>query len=105
SEEFRTAVVVGAGTAGSRVAAALARAGVAVTVAGHVDGGDRRSAGPDRTRPTALPPADLVVEAVPEDVATKRTVHAVLGRVYGLETVVASTASAVPLAELATAAG
>ena len=45
--------------------------------------------------------ADLVVEAVPEDLALKRSVFEVLGNAVSGDTILASNTSSIPIAELA----
>ena len=45
--------------------------------------------------------ADLVVEAVPEDLELKRSVFEVLGGAVGGDTIIASNTSSIPIAELA----
>lgn len=97
ARNFTAAVVIGMGVAGKRLADALAKGGLAVTVIGRAQGGDTGTLEP------SLPPADLVVEAVTEDVATKQGVLKMVADRYGPETVVATTTSAIPLAELCVA--
>lgn len=113
--------IVGAGTMGSGIAAAFAAAGMGVTIYdAAAEARDRgaisvRSAlvdlgKPDAVitfaaEPSALANADLLVEAVFEDVATKAAVMRQLGAIAQPHTVLATNTSYLDLDALARASG
>lgn len=125
----RHAVVIGAGTMGAGIALLAARHGVRTTLAGRRDAGlvlarerverglaflaesgsiDRAAAGAARERVStttdvagALASADLVLEAVTEDVDVKRAVYAEIGREAPRDALVASTTSGLDVFALA----
>jgi len=120
--------IVGGGFMGTGIAESTARAGMSVTVvdtsddlaararerieaslARAVKGGKLEAGGVDEvleriTFSTSLEraaAADLVVEAVPEDLELKRSVFEVVGAAASGDTILASNTSSIPIAELA----
>nr|BAQ21962.1 putative dehydrogenase [Streptomyces versipellis] len=126
-QPFRAARVIGLGTTGSALVAALARGGLRVTgvetdrealdrgrarVRALLDAADGTPApaaapGPvDYTTDDASPsPADLVIEAVPESLELKSQVLRQAHLTHPEHTVLATTSSALPVAELAARSG
>ena len=119
--------VVGGGFMGSGIAEAVARAGIPVvvyepeepplersrgrveqSVARAVRGGKLEAGEVDlvmdrievSTDIESAAGADLVVEAVPEDLALKRSVFEVLGNAVSGDTILASNTSSIPIAQL-----
>jgi 3-hydroxybutyryl-CoA dehydrogenase len=126
--EIRKVGVVGCGTMGAGICEVVARAGIPVVFvevdAGHVEAGFRRiraslaraveggkldaddpEAILDRiageTRIEALADADLVVEAVPEDLPTKQAVFGELDRSCKHDAILATNTSSLPVMDLA----
>jgi len=95
-----TLAVIGAGVMGRGIAKLFADAGFPVTLVKlpEVPGFDH----PGVTVSDALPPAapTLTIEAVFEEVDTKRALYAQLEAAYGGATVIASNTSGLPLGEL-----
>ncbi|HXF56420.1 MAG TPA: 3-hydroxybutyryl-CoA dehydrogenase [Actinomycetota bacterium] len=127
-EDVRTVGVVGCGLMGSGIAEVCARAGLTVKVVepteelcqqgleriaasmaraverGKLEPGARDEAMARISTATDLrdlADADLVIEAVVEDLATKREVFRTLDEVVGPEVVLASNTSSLPIVELA----
>jgi 3-hydroxybutyryl-CoA dehydrogenase len=127
---INTVAVLGAGFMGSGIAESVARAGldvlvcepeadvlercrerIEVSVSRAVAGGklSDQEAGDLLERVTfttslsELRPAELVIEAIVEDVEAKRAVFAQLDEVLPEETVIASNTSSIPIAQLAAA--
>lgn len=122
----RRAVVVGAGTMGSGIAAHLANCGIAVTLLDQAADGDDRSAlargaiarqvsgggfmipeFAERVTPgnvaddlAAVADADWVIEAVFEDPAVKHDLYTRLDALWRPGTLVSSNTSGIPVAEL-----
>src|SRR5262245_49411872 len=103
---MRTVACIGAGTVGSSWATVFARAGLEVRV--HDEDGRRleRLRGRPGIETTsdlgaALDGVDYVQESVPEDLAVKRAVFAALDRLAPPGAVLASSASALPMSEIA----
>lgn len=128
TEAIRRVAVVGPGTMGSGIAQVVAASGLPVLLLGRsnessqkglariradlqkeVQAGRRppeekeatlgRLAGGTDLR--SVSEADLVIEAVPEDLATKQAVFRELDRICPPKTILASTTSALPIANLA----
>jgi 3-hydroxybutyryl-CoA dehydrogenase len=126
--DIQSCAVVGGGFMGSGIAESVARAGFRITVvdvdeaalercrtrversmARAIEGGKLDAAGRDAaweriSMTNALEDlngADLVIEAVPEDVAIKDQVMRALDRIVPDTTIVASNTSSIPIAELA----
>lgn len=127
-EDVRTVGVVGCGLMGSGIAEVCARAGltvrvvetteelcrqgldrIAASMARAVEGGKLESRARDEamaristtTDLRDLADADLVIEAVVEDLAVKREVFRTLDEVVGPGVVLASNTSSLPIVELA----
>ena len=111
SRDFARIGIVGLGTVGARLAEVLAGAGFAVVgveadeaaaaaAAARIEA-DGVTVGADLG---ALADVDLVIEAVPERLELKQRVFADLGAVVRPDTVLATTASALSVTELAVAA-
>lgn len=120
AKDIKTAVVVGGGTMGAAIAYAMDRIGVATTILengveaaekaranvavlfdqaakhGKIDAAAAK-AGAARigivTEPDALPPADLAIEAVFEDLAVKQQVMAVLDEALPSNSILATNTS------------
>ncbi len=129
--ELTTAAVLGAGTMGHGIAQVLAQAGLAVVlrdvdaerverglahVRKNLDGGVERGKLAPSDRDAALGrlrgevdlaaavgAADLVVEAIPEDLALKKRVLAEASALAGAARVVATNTSSLPVTEIAQA--
>ena len=122
--------VVGAGTMGSGIAQVAAEAGVEVLLFDPVDGATARarervagylgrkvekgqlsaedaSAGVERIRPVSglegVAAADLVIEAVPEDLELKRDLFRDLDRIVAADTILASNTSSLSIARISAA--
>jgi len=95
----RSLLIVGAGVMGQGIARLFAAAGIDVTL---MDCQDVKISHPGvkfvRETPAAAP--DLVIEAVFEDAAVKKSVYAEMERVYGGRPVVATNTSGLPLNDL-----
>ena len=95
--------VIGAGVMGRAIAATFAKGGVATTLVSRNP--DGLGALDDGIVPSATPPSerpDLVIEAVPEDLAIKRDCLRYIERRYGSDgPVLASNTSGLPLQEIA----
>jgi 3-hydroxybutyryl-CoA dehydrogenase len=127
---IESVAVVGAGFMGAGIAEAVARSGLPVVLRDvdraavdlalarveqslnrAVDGGKLDRAAADATaaliEPTTelaeLASVDLVIEAVPERLELKLSVLAEIAGVVGVETVIASNTSSIPITELAAA--
>ena len=122
--------VVGAGTMGSGIAQVAAEAGLEVLLFDPVEGATARarervagflerkvekgqlsaedaSAGVERIRPVngldGIAPADLVIEAVPEDLELKRDLFRDLDRLVAADAVLASNTSSLSIARISAA--
>src|SRR3989442_2031129 len=95
----RSLLIVGAGVMGQGIARLFAAADIDVTL---MDCQDVKISHPGvkfvRETPAAAP--DLVIEAVFEDAAVKKSVYAEMERVYGGRPVVATNTSGLPLNDL-----
>ena len=100
NESCKLLLIVGAGVMGQGIARLFAPAGIDVTL---MDTQDVHISLPGvkfvRKMPSATAP-DLVIEAVFEDVAVKKTVYAEIENVYGGRPVLATNTSGLPLNEL-----
>src|SRR3954465_10144605 len=132
AREFKQVGVVGLGTMGAGIIEVLARSGVSVVGVdkdetalsrghGHVDGSTKRAvergkmtaeeqqALLDRitygTDLSALAEADLVIEAVPEQLELKRGIFSVLDTICKPDTILASNTSSLSITEIAVATG
>ena len=89
SRDITTVAVVGLGQTGAGLAAAAQQAGLQVLPVGEHESLD------------GIAGADLVIEAVPEAFEAKVAVLAVIDKVAGEGSVIATTATAIPVADLA----
>src|SRR3954452_11483374 len=132
AREFKQVGVVGLGTMGTGIIEVLARSGVSVVGVdkdetalsrghGHVDGSTKRAvergkmtaeeqqALLDRitygTDLSALAEADLVIEAVPEQLELKRGIFSALDTICKPDTILASNTSSLSITEIAVATG
>src|SRR3954454_14131323 len=132
AREFKQVGVVGLGTMGAGIIEVLARSGVSVVGVdkdetalssghGHVDGSTKRAV--DRGKLTAedqqalrdritfglelaaLAEADLVVEAVPEQLELKRGIFTALDGICKPDTILASNTSSLSITEIAVSTG
>ncbi len=110
--------IIGAGTMGTSIAAALARHGIAVAIAdldpvalqlarGRIDEELRQSGGAPSvpvqttTELATFRECDLVLETIVENLAAKRKLYAQLADYLDTRTLIASNTSAIPLEQLA----
>jgi 3-hydroxybutyryl-CoA dehydrogenase len=104
SRDFTQIGIVGLGTLGSGLADVFAAAGLDV-VGVEVDDAKRVPAGIRVSNSlSALADADLIIEAVPEQLELKQRIFAELGAVARPDAVLATSASALSVTELAVAA-
>ena len=129
SDEDKRIAVIGAGTMGHGIAQVAAAAGYQVVITdaeaavlqrarerissnlqkgierGKVEPAERdrvlRNLSPEQELAAAVTGADVVIEAVVEDLAVKREICAVVEREVGPETLLASNTSSLPLAQIA----
>ena len=97
----KSLLIVGAGVMGQGIARLFAAAGIDVTL---MDCQDVTVSQPGVTfvrQAPAAPVPDLVIEAVFEDAAVKKSVYAEIEKVYGGRPVMATNTSGLPLNELA----
>src|SRR5690348_6502241 len=102
----RTVGVIGLGTVGSALATAASRAGMDVVAVVRDRAGIRPLSGVHvGTDPGVLAEADIVVEAVPERLADKVAVLRAADRICRPDTVFATSATVLSVAEVATSSG
>lgn len=89
SREITTVAVIGLGQTGAGLAAAAERAGLKVLARSEADG------------LSDIASADLVIEAAPEAFEAKRELLSLIDKSVGSETVIATTASAISVTDLA----
>ncbi|MFG1923522.1 3-hydroxyacyl-CoA dehydrogenase family protein [Cryptosporangium sp. NPDC048952] len=104
SRDFARIGIVGLGTLGAELAEALSRAGLEVVGVDPDEAARGRVSVPVSAGIDALTDVDLVIEAVPEQLALKQRVFAALSDVVRPDTVLATAASALSVTELAVAA-
>jgi 3-hydroxybutyryl-CoA dehydrogenase len=113
AQRFPQVAVIGLGTIGTCLAALLARHGHHVTAVEADDASLERARGglgagsgiTLTTRPTDIASADLVIEAVPERLETKRAVLTAAHELCSPRTVLATTTTALPVSRIAADCG
>ncbi|HYM31856.1 MAG TPA: 3-hydroxyacyl-CoA dehydrogenase NAD-binding domain-containing protein [Candidatus Cybelea sp.] len=102
NSSIRRVLVVGAGTMGLGVAKSFAESGFEVQLWSRRAGSLKNlPAGVTAVAAPPMPPPDLVIENVAEDMAIKGEVYRSLEAAYGPEVIIATNTSGLPLDDLA----